>query len=383
MTVGQEVRQIGLSGGHRRSEEAHADAEGESLIRRDGSAIREIDPLEDPRWPDFLRRNPRASVFHTPGWLEAVYRTYGFRPSVLTASTDNSALSNGLVFCRVQSWLTGRRLVSLPFSDHCEPLVTSEEELLGLLLGLENRAQAERCRYVEVRPVSASPDSFSNWRTSLDYYVHRLDLRPGMNAVFRRFHRDCIQRRIRHAEKQGIVITEGRGPGILANFYGLVMQTRRRHGLPPQPIAWFRNLVDCLGESCTIRCAWKEGEPIAAILTLQYGKSLYYKYGASVARFHKFGAIPYLFWHAIQDAIGRGLEELDMGRSDRDNLGLVAFKERWAATRSILSYWRSPSDAPRRVGIGGWKHDIARGACRCMPQKCLTALGLLAYRHVE
>ena len=34
-----------------------------------------------------------------------------------------------LVFCRIHSWLTGRRLVSLPFSDHCEPLYDSEEEL--------------------------------------------------------------------------------------------------------------------------------------------------------------------------------------------------------------------------------------------------------------
>ncbi len=383
MALGHRVDQIGLPEGPRRGDEVHADAEADRLLCGDNLMIHEIDPLEDPRWPVFLTGNPRASVFHTRGWLEAVYRTYGFKPSVLTTSAANSGLTNGLVFCRVQSWVTGRRLVSLPFSDHCEPLVESEEELLSLLPGLERRSVAGRCKYVELRPTSAFPEIPSNWRSSQVYYFHRLDLRPGASAVFRRFHRDCIQRRIRHAEKHGVVITEGRGPDVLGNFYGLLLQTRRRHGLPPQPMTWFRNLMDCLGESCTLRCAWKEGQPIAAILTLQYGKTLYYKYGASAARFHKFGAMPFLFWHAIQDAISCGLEELDMGRSDFDNLGLVTFKERWAATRSILSYWRSPSDAPRRVCISGWKHDLAREACRYMPEKCLAALGLLAYRHVE
>jgi hypothetical protein len=37
-----------------------------------------------------------------------------------------------LVFCRVRSWLTGRRSISLPFSDHCEPLVESHEALAGV-----------------------------------------------------------------------------------------------------------------------------------------------------------------------------------------------------------------------------------------------------------
>ena len=37
-------------------------------------------------------------------------------------SPPDEPLENGFLFCRVESWLTGRRLVSLPFSDHCEPL---------------------------------------------------------------------------------------------------------------------------------------------------------------------------------------------------------------------------------------------------------------------
>jgi Acetyltransferase (GNAT) domain len=351
--------------------------------RSDSPMVYEIDPLRDPRWPEFLNRHPSASVFHTRGWLETLNRTYGYRPAVLTTSGPNSELTNGVVLCRVHSWLTGRRLVSLPFSDHCEPLAANPEHLACLVAALEALAMAEGCKYVELRPTSQLAAIQSDWRASHDFCLHRLDLRPGASALFHQFHRDCIQRRIRHAEKEGVHVRQGRDPDMLREFYGLVLQTRRRHGVPPQPLAWFSNLMDCLGEAVTIRCAYKGDLPVAAILTLQHRNTLYYKYGASLARFHSLGAIPCLFWHAIQDAIGRGLEGLDMGRSACDNVGLVVFKERWSATRSALSYLRSPADDPRPGNSNLWGRRLAGVACRYMPERCLTALGALCYRHID
>ena len=81
-----------------------------------------IQPLTDPRWAELVKRHPRSSVFHTREWLEALHRTYGYEPVAMTTCSPD-ALTNAVVFCRVESRLTGRRLVSLPFSDHCELLV--------------------------------------------------------------------------------------------------------------------------------------------------------------------------------------------------------------------------------------------------------------------
>jgi hypothetical protein len=146
-------------------------------------------------------------------------------------------------------------------------------------------------------------------------------------------------------------------------------------------MTWFSNLMDCLGESSRIRLAWRGGQPIAGILTLQYGKSIYYKYGASVARFHKFGPMPCLFWHAIQDAIASGLEELDMGRSDCNNVGLTTFKDRWNAARSSLQYLRSNGTQPSYAN--SWGRGLTGVACRYMPGICLTALGRISYSHID
>ena len=343
----------------------------------------EIDPLTNPRWPEFLRGNPQASVFHSRGWLEAVYRTYGYRPAVITTSPPNSDLANGLVFCRVRSCFTGRRFVALPFSDHCDPLVRGTDDLLTLLSEIERQAQSEGCSYVELRPVSVLSGLQPAWHTSHAYCLHRVDLRLGAEGLFRRFHRNCVQRRIRHAEKEGIAITEGRDAATLGVFYDLFLQTRRRHGLPPPPIAWFRNILTCLSDSATIRCAHQNGQPVAAILTLQCGTSLYYKYGASLTRFHRLAATPYLLWHAIQDAIRKGLEVFDLGRSDYDNHGLITFKDRWNSVRSLLAYIRSPANAPKPSHATLARNPLFQTACRYMPDNCLTAIGHLSYRHIE
>jgi len=90
----------------------------------------------------------KASIFHTPGWLGALWRTYGYEPVVFTTSAPNAQLQNGVLFCHVNSWLTGRRLVSLPFSDHCQPLLDGGGELQTVLEYLEQEARRERWKYV-------------------------------------------------------------------------------------------------------------------------------------------------------------------------------------------------------------------------------------------
>ncbi len=111
-----------------------------------------VDPLRDPRWPDFLRRHPDATVFHAPGWLLALQQTYGYEPVVFTTSPPGGELANGWAFCRIRSWLTGRRLVSLPFSDHCQPLEDSTDALQEISCFLGNELKRENWNYVETRP---------------------------------------------------------------------------------------------------------------------------------------------------------------------------------------------------------------------------------------
>jgi hypothetical protein len=276
--------------------------------------------------------------------------------------------------------LTGKRIVSLPFSDHCEPLVRDSADLHELFNGLIEISRQRGCKEVEVRPLSIS-ETLPRLGNGETFHLHRLDLRPGVQSVYGRFHKDSIQRKIRRAERERLILETGNNGALIETFYQLVLRTRRRHGLPAQPITWFRYLAEEMGDRLKIRLAYKDRLPIAGILSLQHRSTLMYKYGASDERFHNLGGMACVFWHALQDAMAGGLEEMDMGRSDLDNPGLTTFKEHWGATRSELAYWRYPA-AVSRSAAHGWRMRLAQRACNYAPDFLLGAMGSLLYRHV-
>jgi hypothetical protein len=343
-------------------------------------AVNEIDPLRDPRWAALVESHPRSSVFHSVKWLKALQTVYGYEPVAITACPQEASLTNGLVFCRINSWLTGRRYVSLPFSDHCEALIDRQDELDGMLLHLKRDHERWKSQYIEIRPISCRPSSRSGLQESLAYQFHRLDLRRGAQELFHAFHKDCVQRKIRRAEREGLKYEAGNSEALLQKFYKLQLVTRRRQFLPPQPLAWFRGLVAAFGADVTIRVASKGDLPVASILTLRHKKNVVYKYGGSIASLNKFGGMALLFWKTIQEAKDEGLEELDMGRSNADNPGLIAFKEHWRAVGTTLSYWRYPVGPLLRPRP--WRQSLLHRFVQIAPDYALEAVGTLLYRHI-
>src|SRR6266404_1571762 len=93
------------------------------LDPRKMTTIFTLNPLRDPRWPEVLQSHSTASVFHTPGWLEALRRMYGYEPTVFTTASSGERLQNGIVLCRVKAWLRGCPFASVPRSDPSPPPV--------------------------------------------------------------------------------------------------------------------------------------------------------------------------------------------------------------------------------------------------------------------
>lgn len=347
--------------------------------------IYRIDPIQDHRWEQFLQTHPGASVFHTQAWLNALRSTYRYEPAVFSTSAPTHPIRCGLVFCLVQSWLTGSRLVSVPFADHCQPLFNASEDGRSLAAFLPRLVEQEGCDYVEVRlltPEALGPTQ-NGLARSATFLYHALDLGPPLPVLFDRLHKSCFQRRIRHAEREGLTYSEGRCDSFLRQFYSLLMLTRRRHGVPPQPLTWFRNLRDCFGDAIKIRMASKNNRPIASMLTLQYKTTVVYKYGCSDAAFHRFGAMPFLFWQTIQRAKEEGAAKFDLGRSDADDLGLITFKNHLGAGATPLTYYRYPAVSATPSVLGRIRqHQKVSAVFAHLPNVLLRAAANILYRHI-
>ena len=344
-------------------------------------SVYKLNPLQDTRWQDLVDHDPNGSVFHSTPWLHALSRTYGYEPVVYTTTPPANKLSNGVVFCRVRSWVSGNRLVSLPFSDHCQPLATPEE-MSELMNSLRASRRLTRWKYIELRPLRPDAAAYTpDLTTSESYSLQMLDLSPDLYTLFRNFHKSCVQRKIQRAQRENLTYEEGRSDSLLNKFYDLLLLTRRRHGLPPQPLAWFRNAIASLGDRILIRIASKNGQAIASIITMQYKDVLVYKYGCSDSRFNNLGGNSLLFWRAIQDAKKNGLLKFDLGRSEADNRGLITFKENWGAVSRPLDYYRLPARQPFHLH-SGWQSRVAKGVFSVMPDTLLAATGKLLYRHI-
>jgi len=347
--------------------------------------VYQADPIQDPRWSEFVKGHSRASVFHTAAWLKALQQTYGYSPVVFTTSSPGHDLQNGLACCEIKSWLTGRRLVSLPFSDHCEPLFNSTQDLQFLLNSLQPELKPRGWKYLEIRPVcwdfGEMKESGAAFVPAASYFLHLLDLGRNSAAVFEGLDKDNVQRRIQHAERVGLRERCGTSEELLKHFYGLFVVTRGRHRVPPVPYMWFQNLIKCLGDSLGIRVAYMDETPVAAILTLRFKEILYYKYGCSDVRFNHLGAMPWLLWKAVSAAKCSGALKFDMGRTEENNSGLLNFKNHWVAAPKKLTYWKYPH-ASFFDSTDGWGTRAAKSIFSYMPPSLLTIAGRLIYRHI-
>jgi hypothetical protein len=289
-------------------------------------------------------------------------------------------MADGLVLCQVTSWITGNRMVSLPFSDHCEPLLRDPRDLPEFTAWLRAECDARRWKYIEIRPLSRVHEGNGGLYSSASYCLHELDLRPGLDHLFRSLNRDSMQRRIKRAGREKLSYSVGRSEELANEFYLLIVRTRRRHQLLPQPRAWFTNLLECMGDKAQIRVAAMNGRPIAAMLTLTHGATVTYKYGCSDERVHNLGAMPFLFWRLIEESRASGAEKIDFGRSDMDQTSLIAFKDKLGTTKRLLEYYRYPQRS--RPGRFAWGEHASRQVLAMLPDSISSAAGKLVYRHI-
>jgi len=300
---------------------------------------------------------------------------------VYTTSAQTEELRNGLLFCRVESRLTGRRLVSLPFSDHCEPLVENLEELQQLLKGIQFLLKPNKWQYLEMRPLTASfVEGLEQYADK--YFLHFLDLRPNLEELYHGLHVNSIRRKIQRGEREGLALEQGSTTNLLDQFYQLHLKTRRRQGIPPHPKVWFRNVLETFQGKAIIRIAKERSTPVAALMTIENDRSIIYKYGCSDGRFHNLGGMPFVFWGMIRDAKQRGFAQLDLGRSELSNAGLIAFKDRWGAAKQQLIYSRYP---PRKGNITLRQKvslRLAKMICTRSPDWLLATTGNLLYPHI-
>ena len=345
-----------------------------------------IQDIGPEKWDVFVRNHHHGSLYHTSAWHRAIKDSYGYKTRYLVLPDTGGNIRSALPVVSLRNLFLGRRNVSYPFSDYCDPLVNDREDLLALVKCLSESPEPFEIRANHlVWPMEeiSAEDSFFNYS---------INLKENKDELYARLHPSCIQRKIRKSEKSGVKIREGDGLPDLKKFFRLHLLTRKRLGLPSQPFIFFRNLWENFGDSGEMKLLFAEHNrrTIGALLLIGYRKPeallnesdiLYYKYGASDARYFSLGFNPALFWQAILLAKSQGYSALDLGRaSSTDEAGLAAFKEHLGAGKVPLTYY-STARAYSETGKSR-SADLAGGILKITPCWVSGMAGRLFYRYL-
>jgi CelD/BcsL family acetyltransferase involved in cellulose biosynthesis len=338
-----------------------------------------LDPLADGRWAELIERAPDATIFHHPAWLRLLRDTYRYELTACCVEDGDGTLAAGLPIAAVSSRLTGRRLVALPFSDLCPPLI-APGAAPGAGLALAGALDTLRRRRGVALEVRGTGGALAGAPPGDRFHHHLLPLEPDIAAVERRFAKPQVARGVRRAVREGLQAELRTDAVALDDFYALHVSTRRRLGVPTQPhrfILAFEALFEQgLGFALLVR---RHDRPIAAAVFLTFGDTLTYKYGASDERF--LGARPnnLLFMEAIRWGCEHGMRTLDFGRTHWHQDGLRAFKLAWGAEERELRYRLVGGAAP-----GGRSARVERwvgAAIRRSPPVAGRVIGEVLYRH--
>ncbi len=337
-----------------------------------------INPLEYPGWDELLRSRD-CSFFHSSHWARVLHDSYGYRPSYF-AVVSHGELTACIPVMEVRSILTGTRGVSLPFTDYCIPLVPAGFSLNDLFGNLVQYGIKSGWQSIEMRGGQMLPQG---WPSSSHYFGHTLDLLPEDENLFPTF-KDSTRRNIRKAQREGVTIIMSTASDGMEEFYRLNCLTRKAHGLPPQPLHFFRNIHDHVlskGHGF-IALARLKGNVVAGAVFFQFGKRALYKYGASDRRYLHVRPNDLVMWEAIRWCRSHGHTTLCFGRTEPENEGLRDFKLGWGTHESMIRYSKFDIQKDRFLERGSDGQGFPAAVFRRMPLPFLKFIGRALYRHV-
>jgi lipid II:glycine glycyltransferase (peptidoglycan interpeptide bridge formation enzyme) len=228
---------------------------------------------------------------------------------------------------------------------------------------------AERLRSVtpyvhSVAPLPENPDALWKW--------------PSIKPE--------VRNDVRRAKKLGVSVSLSASEDGLAQFYDLLIETSRKHGMPPQPYRFFRTMWQVLkpGKHLQLFLATRDARPIFGAIGFPFKDALILSHVGTDYASLDFHAAKLTYWSMMEWASSQGYRKFDMLRSPIENEGLRWFKRSLGAVETPLIYYYHP--APRGAAVG-WRASpeltrLLGGVLNRLPKRVLGVIGQVAYRHV-
>jgi serine/alanine adding enzyme len=343
-----------------------------------------IDPITDKRWDDFVIGHPEATIYHHSAWSRVLAERYGHSPFCYVLEDDNKEILAGIPLQRIDSHLTGKRIVCLPCSEYCYPLSTVEGGAAQLLAVVKDKLDEGQQSYLEIR---GWQDQSSPQELGLEeypyYLTHVSNLTEGPDVWMKK-----IKNMTRHNLKragESLVIHEAQDEKDLKQFHRLSVLTRSKLNLLPWPYDFSKAIYQHIivpGHGFLLLTELRN-EIIGSAMCFQFGDTVVYRYNAWDSHYSYYCANYLLTWQAMIRAYNEGYRWFHFGVSNPENEGLVRFKRLWWSEEDTLAYYYYP----KRGGVNAipqtnFLYRFHTALNSITPQIALKLMGQAVYRHM-
>ena len=330
--------------------------------------------IDDPRWVDFVFASEIATPFHHPAWATLLGDCYRYAAFALALDDAEGRIAAGLPVLDVTNRLTGKRWVSLPYTDACPPLIGSRGSMEELVAGLKRsgrRVFRFECRR-NSPAAGATPHRGRYSQPSTGPDLEQM-------VVLKR----SVRQHIAKGHRLGVTVRRAEREELADTFYALHVRTRKRQGVTVQPRGYFVRLWQRILEPGLGFCLLAESgdRPIAGAVFLAWKNTVVYKYSASDHRYLGLRPNYVLLWEAICWSGANGYEVLDFGRTDLGHSGLRHFKSSWGAREEPLVYSTLGEAGGGGPGLSSRGAPLLSPVIRHSPPGVCRAIGELLYRY--
>ena len=285
-------------------------------------------------WNEWVSSHPDAHFYHLWEWGDVLSATYNYRRYYFVAKSAEGIVG---VFplVHIQGRIFESKLVSLPFCEYGGPLLSnslnsSTSNVVAKLFVkvASDLARDLRVDYLEIRQPSPSFSTLGFFPIER-YLTFRVKLVLGEAEVWGNINKKC-RNAIRKAEKSGVRILDV-DIAHVKEYYGLHLDTEKRHGSPPHSEAFFHNLWRLFNKKGLAKMvlASYEGRPIGGVIVFCFNGRIYWWSNVTDKKHGGLNPTNFLLWKIIQWGTRNNFKIFDLGRTRSETVGIYHFKSSW------------------------------------------------------
>ena len=269
-------------------------------------------------------------LFYKRGWLTTLKKTFNSELIFLQKfKTGNLFCIIPMVLCK--DFKNNKYLVSLPYT----PLIEDKE--------LDYKTIFFPLMDFLVKNNLISDLIFKQKQNIIDstnrYLINTINLQANIDQIYYKMS-SFNKRFISKYKNKKIIVIEKEFSSNQDIFYTMYIDNNRRHGSPSLPMSFFVNLNKYFSQNFKLYFCYSQSKLISCCMFIYDKKVAIYSYvGINKLTKNKDFGHRYLIYKAINDFKRIGIKEINLGKTDFDQDGLIKFKKSFGSKTYEISYF--------------------------------------------